>query len=260
MKKWILGLIFSLSLTAVSGQLLSWTPLFPQDNGNVSITMDAAKGNQGLFNYSPVSDVYVHIGVITNQSTSPTNWRYVKFNQNFNQPNAQLQATSLGGNKWKFDITNIRAYFGVPAGETIEKIAILFRNGVGGRVQRNADGSDMYVPVSNGLSVHISDPLFQPTYQPIPEPLSKQVGDQISLDGSASATAALRWLVNGAEIQTAAGASNLTASYQFNTPGNYNITFEASTAVPVVTQSFQGFAARPPNILPLPAGARDGIN
>ena len=129
-------------------QLLSITPDFPKDNDNISITVDASKGNQGLFNYATVSDVYVHTGVITNLSTSSTDWRYVKFNQNFNQPNAQLQATSLGANRWKFDITNIRAYYGVPAGETIQKISILFRNGAGTTVQRNADASDMTAATS----------------------------------------------------------------------------------------------------------------
>ncbi|MFM8711364.1 MAG: hypothetical protein ACKOC7_08800, partial [Sphingomonadales bacterium] len=40
-------------------QLLSGTPLFPRDNDNVSIIVDATKGNGGLNNYSNPSDVYV---------------------------------------------------------------------------------------------------------------------------------------------------------------------------------------------------------
>ncbi|MFZ1328319.1 MAG: hypothetical protein WAW27_04775, partial [Chitinophagaceae bacterium] len=54
---------------AVRAQLLTWTPNFPKDNDNIVITVDAAKGNLGLNNYSPTSDVYVHTGVITNLST-----------------------------------------------------------------------------------------------------------------------------------------------------------------------------------------------
>src|SRR6185436_17158222 len=134
---------FLLIVYNAGAQLLTWSPDFPKDNDNISITVDATRGNQGLLNYNPVSDVYIHTGVITNLSTSATNWRYVKFNQNFNTPNPQLQAVSLGNNKWKFDISNIRAYYGVPAGETILRIAILFRSGNGNTVQRNADGSDM---------------------------------------------------------------------------------------------------------------------
>lgn len=79
-----------------SSQLLSWTPDFPLESSDpVTIIVDVSKGNHGLLNYSSTSDVYVHTGVITNLSTSNTSWRYVKFNQNFNQPNPALHALSI---------------------------------------------------------------------------------------------------------------------------------------------------------------------
>src|SRR6476469_4270937 len=99
----------------VNAQLLSWNPPFPKEDDpsqNLVITVNANLGNKGLLNYTPANDVYVHIGVITNLSTSETNWRYVKFNQNFNQPNAQLQAASAGSNQWQFSITgSLKTYF-----------------------------------------------------------------------------------------------------------------------------------------------------
>ena len=97
-----------LSIT-VHAQLLTWTPDFAKDNDNISITMDATKGNQGLNNYTPTSDVYVHIGVITNLSTNASDWKYVKFTWATTPPAAQ--ATSLGSNKWQYTITNIRSFF-----------------------------------------------------------------------------------------------------------------------------------------------------
>ena len=33
-------------------QLLTWTPAFPKDNDNITITVDATKGNQGLIGFS----------------------------------------------------------------------------------------------------------------------------------------------------------------------------------------------------------------
>ena len=147
MKKWSIVSALLMRLICAQAQELTANPAFPADNSTVTITVDCTKGNQGLLNYANTSDVYVHTGVITNLSTSPTNWLYVKFNQNFNTPNAALSATYLGNNKYSFTISNIRAYYGVPAGETITRIAILFRNGNGSVVQRNSDGGDMYVPV-----------------------------------------------------------------------------------------------------------------
>src|SRR5215204_1936164 len=148
----LLAFVALLLCSVVHAQLLTWTPDFPLESDpsqTLVITVDATKGNQGLLNYTPVSDVYVHMGVITNLSTTPKDWKYVKFNQNFNLPNAQLQAASLGNNKWSFTLAgSLKTYFGVPAGETIQKIAILFRSGNGLRKQTvtNSD-NDMYVPV-----------------------------------------------------------------------------------------------------------------
>lgn len=256
----LLGIIL-LSCTLLHAQLLTWTPLFPKDNDNISITVDASRGNLGLMNYTPVNDVYVHTGVITNLSTSPTNWRYVKFNQNFNLPNAQLQASSLGGNKWKFDIANIRNYYGVPSGETILKIAILFRNGDGTRVQRNADGSDMYVPVyDNNLAVFIEEPFFQPLFNPAPEPINKQVGDNINLRGAASKPSTMKWFLNGTEIASATNVTTLSANPTLTTTGTQTVLLEANDGTSTRTQSFQFFVAPAPNVAPLPAGVRDGIN
>src|ERR1700722_5221316 len=146
MRKWsfFISVVALLAGGRVQAQLLTTIPVFPTDTSTVTIIVDCSKGNQGLLNYSSTSDVYVHTGVITNLSTSQTDWRYVKFNQNFNQPNPALSATSLGNNKYSFTIPDIRSYYGVPAAETILRVAILFRNGAGSLVQRNSDASDMY--------------------------------------------------------------------------------------------------------------------
>ncbi len=70
MKKGLLSFLLLFVSVCSFGQLLSWTPNFAQESTTpFTITLDASKGNQGLFFYTPVSDVYVHIGVITNLST-----------------------------------------------------------------------------------------------------------------------------------------------------------------------------------------------
>src|SRR5436305_713395 len=118
-------------------QLLTWTPSFPTENDaaqTLVITVDAAKGNQGLLNYNPTSDVYVHIGVITNKSTSSSDWKYVKFT--WATTPAAANASYAGNNKWTYAITgSLRTYFGITdATETIQKIAVLFRSGNGNNV------------------------------------------------------------------------------------------------------------------------------
>ena len=81
MRKTLLA-FFLVCVAVVAGhaQLLSTDIAFPTDASTIVVTVDANKGNKGLLNHT-ASDVYVHTGVITNLSTGPTNWRYVKFNQ-----------------------------------------------------------------------------------------------------------------------------------------------------------------------------------
>ena len=254
--------IFVLLFLAFSGntQVLTWTPAFPKDNDNLVITMDATKGNQGLNNYTPASDVYVHVGVITNLSTSSSDWRYVRFT--WGTTTAAAQATSLGSNQWQYTINNPRTFFSVPAGETILKISILFRSGNGNLKQANTDGSDMYIPVyTSTIATKFSVPPFQPTFIPTPEPISKQIGDNISLTAIANNTADnMKLYLNGTVIQNLNNVSTISANPTLNTAGNQTIVAEATQFGTTRTDTLRFFVASAPVVAPLPAGVRDGIN
>ncbi|MEI9909452.1 MAG: hypothetical protein WDO71_07180 [Bacteroidota bacterium] len=264
MKRLLLATVCLLFLSPyLHSQLLTWTPDFAKDNDNIVITMDATKGNQGLLNYTPATDVYVHIGVITSSSTNSSDWRYSKFT--WATTPSLAQATYMGSNKWQYTVTNIRAFFnapsGVPAGETIQKIAILFRNGAGSVVQRNADASDMYIPVyDNGLAVRFSVPPFEPRYIPIPETINKVVGDNINVTGIANQTSDMKVYLNGTVIQTAIGVSTLSANPALTVPGNTEIVVEAMAATVTKKDTLRFFVTPGVTVAPLPAGARDGIN
>ncbi len=254
-------LVFALLFFYLTGstQLLTWTPDFAKDNDNIVITVDASKGNQGLFNYSPTSDVYVHTGVITNLSSGPTDWKYSKFT--WGTTNSQAQATYMGNNKWQYTINNIRSFYGVPAGETILRIAILFRNGSGSSAQRNADGTDMYVPVyDNNIAARFTVPLFQPFYNPVPETITKNVGDNLALTAISNKPATLKLFLNGTEIQSATNATTISANPVLATSGNQTIRVDAIDGAITASQSFNFFVAPAVNVAPLPAGVRDGIN
>lgn len=263
MRKFLLAfLLLCFAVVAGRAQLLSTDIAFPTDASTIVVTMDANKGNKGLLNHT-ASDVYVHTGVITNLSTSPTNWRYVKFNQNFNQPNAALQATSLGGNKWQFTIANIRAYYGVPAGETILRVSILFRSGNGSLVQRNSDGSDMYIQVypANAFALKFTSPAMQPTYNPIPEPVA--VGAlpfNVPVTAVSSKNANLTIRFNGNQIGTAAAAQTVSGTANVTANCDQQITAEANDNGTILRDTINFFV--PPATYPTgarPAGRKDGI-
>jgi len=240
-------------------QLLSWAPEFSKDNDNVTITVDATKGNQGLLGFA--GNVYVHVGVITNLSAGPTNWRYSKFI--WGSTEAAALATSAGTNKWSYTINNIRAFFGVPAGENILRIAILFRAGscTDCLAQRNADLSDMYVPVyDNNLAVRFNIPLMQPLYTSVPEPINKMVGENINITAVANGTSNMRLLLNGNVIQTANNVTSISANPTLTVAGNQTLVAEAVVSTVTKTETINFFVTNAPTVAELPAGVRDGIN
>ncbi len=263
MRKTLLAFVLlCFAVIAAQAQLLSTDIAFPTDASTIVVTVDANKGNKGLLNHT-ASDVYVHTGVITNLSANPTAWRYVKFNQDFNQPNAALQATSLGGNKWQFTITNIRAYYGVPANETILRVSILFRSGNGQLKQSNSDGSDMYIQVyqPNEFALKFTSPAMQPTYNPIPEPVA--VGAlpfNVPVTAVSSKNANLTIRFNGNQIGTATAAQTVSGTANVTANCDQQITAEANDNGTILRDTINFFV--PPATYPTgarPAGRKDGI-
>lgn len=256
----VLFLLFSLQGFT---QLLSWTPDFATESSNpFKITMDASKGNQQLFFYTPTDDIYVHIGVITNKSTSSSDWRYTKFE--WGKKLAAAQAVYLNNNKWSYTITGgLRAYFGITdATEKIEKIAILFRNGAGSKVQRNADGSDMFIPIytDGALAVRFVAPLFQPTYKPTPEIITKNIGNTITVTANSSQAATLNLYLNGSLIQTASAATTISATPTLTVSGNQQVIAEAINGGETKRDTLNFYVTKPITVAALPNGAVNGIN
>ncbi len=246
--------------SSAKAQLLSWSPSFITETSSpVEITADANKGNQGLINHT-ASDVYVHIGVITNLSTGPSNWRYAPFT--WGTTNAAAQATSVAFNKWKFTIgTDLRTFFGITnPSEKILKIAILFRSGNGSKKLANADASDMYIPVYDaGLVARIDRPFKEPKYSPVPETVNLNAGDPILIEGSSSEVANLKIIVNGDIKYTATSTTFISGSVNA-VSGNNLITVEASNSNGTVTDIMTVFVNTPVVTQAQPANTVDGIN
>lgn len=225
MKRLILLLFTLLTAFCSQAQLLSFTPDFPLDNSNLVVTMDATKGNKGLQGFA--GPVYVHIGVITNLSANSTQWRYAPFA--WGSTGAASQATAAGTNKWTYTINNIRTFFNVPAGETILKVAILFRDGPGNIKQANSDGSDMFIPVyaAGEFAVRFTSPFMQPTYNMIPEPINVSIPASMPVTAVSSKNANLTIRYDGTQIGTASAAQTVSGTANVTTECQHLITVEA---------------------------------
>ncbi len=263
MKKVLLSLTILCVVFSVNAQrLLSWTPEFPVDNSNLVFTVDCNKGNQGLLNFEGgnSNNVYVHVGVITNLSTGPNDWKYVKFTWGSTDPLAK--ATPLGANRYQYTITNIRSFFGVPGGETIKKVTAIFRNATGSSKQVNSDVSDMYMPVygSSEYGVRLNLPPFEPRYIPWVEPINVAVGGNINITGVASVNSNLTLKLDGTTINSANNVNTISANPTIATACAHQVFLEGSNGTVTVKDSFSFYIPPATNIAPLPGGAIEGIN
>ncbi|WP_162915800.1 alpha-amylase family glycosyl hydrolase [Paraflavitalea soli] len=265
MKSFVLAIIsVVLCVTTGTAQLLTTSPAFPADNAALTITVDCTKGNQGLLNYANTNDVYIHIGVITNLSANNTDWRYSKFTWGVTTEPA-AKATWISANKYQYTISNIRSFFNVPMGETIRKVALLFRNGSGSLVQRISDPSvdmgNMYITVyDNVLTGRFTAPPMEDRFIPVPEPITKTTGESIEITYASSNTANLKLFFNGTEINSVAGNTLIQATPTITVAGNQQIVGRVTDGITTHSDTISFFAAPAVNIQPLPAGVRDGIN
>ena len=117
------------------------------------VVLNATEGNAGLKDFT--GDVYLHTGVITNKSTSGSDWKYIPFGWDTNDP--KVKATNLGDNKWEFKyLPSIREFFGVTdTEEIVEKVAIVYKGVQNGNIVKegkDVGDADIFVELTEGTT------------------------------------------------------------------------------------------------------------
>ena len=135
--------------------LISTHPTFvaPETTETVTVILNA----KGTIIEGHTGDLYAHTGVITNASTGNADWKYVKAGWEENTPACKLK--KHGNELWTLQITGgPRAFYGVPEGEKILKLAFVFRS-ADGKKELKDNGNDIFInTVEEGLSVMIESP------------------------------------------------------------------------------------------------------
>jgi len=241
--------IFALLVTKGFGQVITVTPAMPTDQDSVEVIFDASLGNAGLLGYT--ADIYAHTGVITNLSTSSSDWKYVKAGWTENIDACKL--TSLGDNKWKLLISpSIRDFYMVPAGEVIQKLAFVFRSADGTKTGKTEGGGDIFYDVyPSSLSVSITNPtdnfIFVDLNQTIPVSVSSLFADSTFL------------YVDGLKV-AATDTNQISTSVTASAYGQYLVKAVAKTSTAMVADSFYYYVRPAVPVADLPAGMKDGIN
>lgn len=245
-----LRLLFLVLVSAVTlqAQTLDITPPFPTADDTVTIVYDASQGNGALVGITPV---YAHAGLITTNSTSPTDWKYVQGNWGQADPNVLM--TDLGNNKHQIKY-HIRTYYGLPMNETALELAFVFRNAAGNTVGRASDGSDIYYPLyqpGSGLAARF--------FTPTEDNLLVNANDNISLYAGASGNATLTIFDNGTQVAQATNTKQLFSTITASVAGSHLVELVADDGVDVVRDTFYYVVLGNQVYQNAPAGIEPGI-
>jgi len=251
MKNRVLIIVCGFLLTIqMNAQIITSDPVFPVDDQAVTIYYDASLGNQGLLDYG--GDVYAHTGVLTDQSSSPSNWRYVK--TDWGENTAETKLTRLSDNLYSLDITpSIREYYGVPEGESITDLAFVFRSSDNSREGKGEGNSDIFLEVFEPvLSLKIISP----------EDRSSMVdlGEEFELNVSAQEADTLAVYLNDEFFAGAGTEGNILTLLPTDEIGVSNVFIWASDGDNDLFDSISYFVKGDPIVAPLPEGVEDGIN
>jgi hypothetical protein len=259
MKKTLLTLFILCLGYVAQAQISGTTPAFITEDftGNIEITFDATLGSAGLKDLT--GDVYAHMGVITDKSTSGSDWKYVvtpwPSSTNLTLANTtKNKLTALGNNKYKLVISGgVRAFFGVATDEKVQKIALVFRNTDGTKTGKTASGGDIFIDVYEaGLNIGFQRPDGNIT-------LTSGEAYNISVTTSIAVTT-LNLYVNGSIVKTANGATTLTHTYTFATANDYTLIAEAILGGQTVRDTAYVCVPQPVTTQARPAGTQAGIN
>ena len=230
---------------------ITCVPVFPTPDDNVTITFDATQGNKGLLNET--KDVYAHTGVITDKSTAPSDWKYVKAPWTTNLPECKLTRDATNPNIYTLKF-NIRQFYGVPSTDTIKKMAFVFRNSDQTNQGKTDANGDIFYAVST--SVLLQSQITTPTTSTF----FANIGDTIPVIASASLPADLFLYDNNIQIATALSTSTLAATIKVTTGGSHKVVFKAVKGASVDSSSFTYFVSNAVQIANYPAGLQLGAN
>ena len=203
--------LVALIYTTVNAQVVTFEPNFATQYDSVTIYFDATQGNGALEGFT--GRVFLHTGVITSESTSGSDWKYVP--AGWESYPANLEAEQVGENRWKFTYApDIRTFFGITGTtEEVLEIAMLFKgtrtlSGAPLAVGRDKGNSDIFVELSTGgVEVRFVKPANELS-------LIKE-SDSLQIIGLGSATSGSLQLSLYEDDQLVEQTTNDTIAYMF---------------------------------------------
>lgn len=225
-------------------------PPFPTTEDSITVTYDATQGTGGLRGVAPV---YAHTGVVTNRSTSNSDWKFVV--AAWGTDNPKVKMTPLGNNLHSLSF-QIRNYYGVPTTDTVRQLAFVFRNVNGSQEGKGVGGTDIFYPVypAGTFIAKILTPSAGTSFY--------RAGDTLRFRAATSLASTLT-LTDGTTplTQTSGRELNFTYVVPSSAAGtSRTIRFTAVQGGQTLADSLTFFVRGETPVAELPSGVQDGIN
>lgn len=245
-----IALIFSFFFLLLCGNLLGQVttePAFPRADQKVKIIYDATKGTTGLVGVDPV---YIHIGAVTESSTSNT-WSIVPFTWGTADPNAQMKKVEGKPNVWEWELTP-NEFFKISGNQTVFRMGMVFRNATGTREGKTDTNSDFFVNLSQGFDVRFTNPQSSS--------ILMEIGESQDISIISSEASKLSISINNTEVATASSSTSLNYTFDAMTEGTFNVQAKAISGSQEATANLSINVVGQSPQAALPAGAKKGIN
>ena len=159
-------------------------------------------------------ELYAHAGVLTENSTSNGDWKYVLSDWGQNIPECKLE--SKGDNIWHYTIKGgVHAWYGVPDSEKVTHLAFVFRS-ADCSIEVKDNGADIFVELATeGLSVKIISPAHGAILQ---------VGQEYTVQVQQQAATSVKLFKNDTPVAETGGA---TLSYTYAPTEPEDVVFKA---------------------------------
>ena len=247
MKHTIAFLFFLIVASSLEAQIVSIDPAFPKRDEMVTITYDATKGNGGLID---VGQVYMHAGLITANSSSGSDWKYVV--GNWGTDDAKVKMTNIGNNMHQISYV-IDDYYNVPQNEVIEQLAFVFRNVNGSKEGKTAQLKDIF------LDFNTTDGFSSQLISPTQSNIIANLNEEILIKFAASEIADISIQDNGIVVFED-NTEYVEFLYNVSELGDHTILINATYEGESIESSFN-ITVNPELVIEdLPTGSKPGIN
>ena len=216
----LMAMLLLCSAWAVAQVVYTEPAVVQQSSTGIVVYFNAAEGNRGLMGYT--GEVYAHTGVITSESTGNSDWKHAP--SEWGDNSAKYKLENAGTDLWRLNIGDLKSYYELNEGETVQRMAFVFRSGDCTKEGKTESGGDIFIDVyPDGLAMNFTSDAG--SYVLTDD--DNTVSFTVSTTSAANIELRINDADNGEVIAQKQGATSLAASHSFAQVGSYDVIAKA---------------------------------